>query len=355
MAPTALTRRQLLLGMGSLSLWGFANAARKKDRVDVAMENGANFLLSMQQKEGAFVRSGRADAMTSLGIMALASMGHQSTDPGKFGLSMQKAMDFILRREEKRLWRGQKMIYFGSDGSRMYGHGITTLCLAEMLGMSVGKTQEVRLREVLKKAVELILFSQRVRKGNASHRGGWRYSPLSSDSDLSITVWQLMALRSAKGAGMDVPKEAIEMAVRYLKRSYYSPRNARGEPTNLRSGCGYMPGKPPSLAMAAAGLLSLQVCGEYDSLEARGSVNWLREQNIGKNRSYFYYGTYYYSQGMRKREKAVAEKARQMVEDALLKRQEGGTWKGGHGPVYCTSMAMLSLSVKYHYLPIYQH
>ena len=154
---------------------------------------------------------------------------------------------------------------------------------------------------------------------------------------------------------MDVPKEAIEMAERYLKRSYYSPRNARGEPTNLRSGCGYIPGKPPSLAMAAAGLLSLQVCGEYDSPEARGSVNWLREQNIGKNRSYFYYGTYYYSQGMRKREKAVAEKARQMVEDALLKRQEGGTWKGGHGPVYCTSMAMLSLSVKYHYLPIYQH
>ena len=47
-----------------------------------------------------------------------------------------------------------------------------------------------------------------------------------------------MTLRSAKNAGLEVGKEAIEEAVRYLKRSYFSPRDGRGMPVNMRSGCG---------------------------------------------------------------------------------------------------------------------
>ena len=107
--------------------------------------------------------------------------------------------------------------------------------------------------------------------------------------------------------------------------------------------------------MAAAGLLSLQVCGEYDSPEAKGSAEWLSShKRIGGG--HFYYSTYYYSQAMQKRGGDAARKALEIVEKALLKKQgENGSWSGGHGHIYCTSMAMLSLSVKYHYLPIYQH
>ena len=112
----------------------------------------------------------------------------------------------------------------------MYGHGITTLCLTEMMGMAVSKRQEARIRSVAQKSITLILRSQRVRKSNPKYRGGWRYTPDAHDSDLSISVWQLMALRSAKNAGLEVGKEAIEEAVRYLKRSYFSPRDGRGMP-----------------------------------------------------------------------------------------------------------------------------
>ena len=171
-----------------------------------------------------------------------------------------------------------------------------------------------------------------------------------------------MALRSAKNAGLKVPKEAIDMAVRYLKRSYFSPRNARGEPTNLRSGCGYIPGQPPRYSTAAAGLLSLQVCGEYDTPEVRGSTNWLMNRPVNSKEQWFYYGTYYYAQGMQKREKHIADRARQITEDMLLKLQRAdGSWEGmdgmerGAGRIYCTAMATLSLSVKHHFLPIYQH
>ena len=65
---------------------------------------------------------------------------------------------------------------------------------------------------------------------------------------------------------------------------------------------------------------------------------------------------------MRKREKAVAAKSKDVTEEALLKLQQAdGAWTGttgmerGAGRVYCTTLAMLSLSVKYHYLPIYQN
>jgi hypothetical protein len=56
-----------------------------------------------------------------------------------------------------------------------------------------------------------------------------------------------------------------------------------------------------------------------------------------------------------------AETARTLVENVLLEKQAGdGSWlaeegsESGVGRVYATSMAVLSLSVKYHYLPIYQ-
>ena len=47
-------------------------------------------------------------------------------------------------------------------------------------------------------AIDLILRSQKIQKKNQAQQGGWRYSPDSKDADLSVTIWQLMALRSAK-------------------------------------------------------------------------------------------------------------------------------------------------------------
>ena len=365
MAKTHMTRRQALIWIGAAPFCVKAGAAKKKDRVEISVERATSFILKMQEADGSFSDSKSRDAaknsyaMTALGILALASIGHQASDTGKVGSALNRALSFILRRDPRR----GEYEYFGADGSRMYGHGITTLCLTEMMGMSVNKTQEVRLHTVSQKAINMILRSQGVRKNNPKHQGGWRYEPNSHDSDLSITVWQLMALRSAKNAGLNVPKRAIDDAVLYLKRSYFSPRDARGIPVDMRSGCGYMPGRPPEFSTAAAGLLSLQVCGEYDAPEVRGSVAWLAQQKtVPRNMLWFYYGIYYYSQGMRKREKVVAEKAKKVTEDALLKLQQAdGSWVGmngqeqGAGRIYCTALAMLSLSVQYRYLPIYQH
>ena len=41
-----------------------------------------------------------------------------------------------------------------------------------------------------------------------------------------------MSLRSAKNAGLNVPSSAIEDAIGYLKRSYWSTIDSKGEPVN---------------------------------------------------------------------------------------------------------------------------
>jgi hypothetical protein len=333
------------------------------DRVDAAVARGVAFLLTCQVANGSVTdrdqRNDFAYPMTALSVMALAAVGNQPTDKTKEGECMKKAIDFLLRRDgAARDVTG----YLGNiDGSRMYGHGICTLALTEMLGMGVDKSQDAQIRERCQKAIDLILRSQRVRKYDRRYDGGWRYTPDSPDSDLSITIWQLLALRSGKNAGLAVPKESIDAAVAYLKRSYFSPRDRTGRPTNMRSACAYEPGQYPAFATGAAGLLALQVCGEYDAPEVLGSSEWLRQQAVTVDERYFYYGMYYYSQAMKKKGGEYAAIARQTSEKLLLNEQEReGYWIGrdgqerGAGRVYATSLALLSLSVKYNYLPIYQ-
>ena len=164
----------------------------------------------------------------------------------------------------------------------MYGHGIICLMLAEILGMGENEKRDVQIREKLEKGLKVIIWSQkRKQERNTHHFGGWRYDPESTDSDLSVTIWQLLALRASRNAGMSVPKRSIEYAIRYLRVCYKSRRGKDGKPVDLKSACGYQPGKGPTYASAAAGLLALQMCGLYESPEVKGSANWLKNWKSG--------------------------------------------------------------------------
>src|SRR5262249_59554805 len=89
------------------------------------------------------------------------------------------------------------------------------IMLSEVAGMTQGKLAE-EVRKAVEKAVAIVLKAQRT---NGVDRGGWRYHVAPIDgSDISVTGWQLMALRAAKNLGCDVPPEAIDPAVEYLKR-----------------------------------------------------------------------------------------------------------------------------------------
>ena len=329
----------------------------QKDATDIAIDKAIAYLISKQRDDGAIIDKSIDTTMTSLSIMAMASVGVQPTDVSPEGQVMQKALAFVLRDD-----RVDDKGYFGNkDGSRMYGHGIITLMLTEMLGMGGTAEQDQLIHDRCQKAIDVILSSQKEKKPT-HYRGGWRYTPDSKDSDLSATVWQLMALRSAKNDGLQVPGTAIQDAVEYLKRSYASPLDENGLPEKKASGFSYEPHQNnPTYTMTAAGLLAMQVCGEYESPLVAGASDWLLEHPPAWNQRFCMYGTYYYSQGMYQRGGEHAKTAEKLVQEMLLEKQSGdGSWlaengeERNHGAVYSTTMSVLSLSVKYHYLPIYQ-
>ena len=330
-------------------------SSRAADRVDEALVRATQYLLEQQDaKDGSISNKQRNEtAMTSLSILALASVGHQAGDPTPEGRAIKRALAYVTGPEIQ-----EKDGYLGlKDGSRMYGHGITTLMLAEMLGMGVDAQMDELIRDRCRKALDLILRAQKVPK-NESGRGGWRYTPDTSESDMSVTVWQTMALRAAKNAGLDVPKGAIEDAVKYIKRCYEPDAAGNGE-TKL-GGFGYR-GKGRELSTTAEGLLALQVCGEYESEEVKSASDQLLKSPPTANEKWVFYLTYYYAQGMYQRGGKHAEEGRRVVADMLLPMQNrDGSWAAkGHderdgGKVYATAMAVLSLAVKNHFLPIYQ-
>ena len=339
-------------------------AATSGDAIDHAVERGIAFLMTRQDpKTGAINNDGFGDRLaatnSALAILAFASVGHTPRDPTPQGRVMARALAFVLH-EDNQIATGPNAGFMGAkDQARMYGHGIITLMLAEMLGMGEDEAQDRAIRDRLAKAIDLIVRTQLVPKSNPAYIGGWRYEPSSNDSDLSVTVWQVMALRAAHNDGMTVPVETVAKAVKYLKASYTSPRDKDGQPTSLRSPFTYViGGGPAEYPETAEGLLALQVCGEYTAPEVVGASNYLLNQN--PNPGFYYYGLYYCAQGMYQRGGQYAEAAAAQVSKELLpKQEEKGSWPsigndGQGGPVLCTGLAILSLSVKYHYLPIYQ-
>jgi hypothetical protein len=339
---------------GALLGFMLSPVSLRADPIDEAVDKGIAFLVSEQDGRGAIRENGAHEtAMTALSALAMAAAGHQPSSPTPEGIALRKALGFLLSQG-----RQDQDGYFGArDSSRMYGHGITALTLSALLGMGTDAAQDAAIHGACEKAVHLILRAQAVTK-RPEHAGGWRYTPTSTDSDLSITIWQLMALRSAKNAGLDVPKDAIDNAVAYLKRAHVP----NGKDWKTAAGFRYVHGSAPSWSTAAEGLLALQLSGAYDAPEVVSTAEWLLHNPPDPSKAkslWFYYGTYYYAQGMYQRGGEAAEESAKRVREVLLKLQDpNGSWKMvsdlERNKVYCTAMALLSLSVKYHFLPIYQ-
>jgi len=152
-------------------------AALRPDPVDAAVVAGVRYLVRSQDVSGmiqdADKRQTHGVAMTGLAVMAMAAAGHQPADKSPSGDAMRRAVAFLLRSDIQ----AQSGYFGGRDGSRMYGHGIVTLALTELLGMGADKVQDGLLRERAQRGVNLILAAQRVKKHDPRFIGGWRYAP----------------------------------------------------------------------------------------------------------------------------------------------------------------------------------
>ena len=316
------------------------------EQVDASVERALAFLASQQTDEGAWRTEawGESTAITSLAVMSFLAAGYLP-DEGPYGERITRGIRWVIRQQQP---NGMLVVRSQSHGP-MYDHGICTLMLAEVSGMMRGADERV-VRRSLEKATLLILESQAVRKQNR-HEGGWRYQVDSRDSDLSVTGWQVMALRAAKDIGCDVPAEAIDFAIEYVKEC--SDQNQKG--------FGYQPGNGATPTMTGTGITCLEVCGAHRTEEALAGANFLLTRPLREQTPYFYYGVYYTGVGMFKIGEEFAEATHQHLVSTLLPIQQAdGGWNPIHGSerqagrIYSTSMSVLALTVEYRYLPIYQ-
>jgi squalene cyclase len=314
-----------------------------KAPMDEAIERALSYLASSQSAEGSWsARYTRNPAISALAVMAFLSAGHVPGE-GKYGEVVKRGVDYVLRQQ-------QPNGLFASEGyQEMYQHGICTLMLAEVVGMTEAKKSD-EVKSKLERAVAIILRAQR---SSGYHKGGWRYRIVGDDGDISVTGWQLMALRAAKNVGCDVPPERIEWAVEFINKCH--------DPYS--GGYRYMPGSQLTVACTGTSVLALELCGKeyHRSPNALKAGAYLLKNELRRNSPHYFYGVYYCSQAMFQLGDNYWNTFRGKLHDQLLTSQNSnGSWTGRAnddaqtGPNYCTAMAVLALAVEYRFLPIYQ-
>ena len=177
-------------------------------RVDASVDRALRWLAIQQQHDGSFptLATGQP-AVTSLCVLAFGAHGHLP-GVGTYGHQLERATDYVLSCQKE----NGLVTLIGPGGPQItrdteheigacaaYNHAISSLTLSEVFGMSP-PNQMRRLQAAIDRSLEATLEIQHWPKDAATDRGGWRYIDDfdRTDSDLSVTGWQLMFLRSAQ-------------------------------------------------------------------------------------------------------------------------------------------------------------
>jgi len=329
-----------------------------------AVEKGLSYLAMHQNPDGSWTdRVGRKVHMTYRGTVAphvgvtglvgIAFLAH-GVFPGQGSAGfvmkngrkisycdvLEKALEYVMSRVSAA--NG----FISANGSRMYSHAFATLFLAEVYGTGSYRDAE-KVRRSLKNAIRLIVNAQ-----NAE--GGWRYRPGAQDSDMSITVCQVMALRAARNAGVEVPLGTIQRAVNYVKKSFVPGVGAFTYQLGLEFRGVHSRWTP---ALTAAGVTTLYSAGEYDAFQINEGLRYiLRERPMRGEARYtfdYYYFQYYAVQAAFQKGGAYWERWYDSIrQDLLLLQESDGRWTDLVGANYATAMASIILQYPNQYLPI---
>jgi len=291
--------------------------------------------------------------------MAFMAGGHLP-GRGRYGKVVDRGLDFVLGAV-------QEDGYITYAGTRMYSHAFATLFLAEIYGM----THREDVQRKLQLAVDFIVNSQ-----NAE--GGWRYEPYASQSDMSIVVCQVLALRAARNIGIRVPKQVVDRAAQYVVDSAVSEASidprwphsamARGELGSFHYQ--KQDRSRSSFSLTAAGVTALYGLGIYTDEAILRGLDYLRRNLDDFNRHrgtgyhghnpghyFFWYGHYYGVQAMYTAGPGWWEPYFTRLRSDLLQMQRpDGSWPNDVGPgdEFGTAVAVLILEIPYRFLPIFQ-
>ena len=314
-------------------------------KASAAIDKGLKHLLQVQKDDGSWSadqNGSRAMAVTSLSLMAFMSRA-EFPGAGPNGDALNRAKDWLLKQA--------KDAPDGYLGTSMYEHGLATLALTELWGMTRDKEEDDDIQKAIEAAVEVILRSQK-------NGGGWRYQPSADGGqDTSVTVMVFIGLASARQAGIAVPNETIVKVLKYFE-SAKSPKT--GAFNYVPSGWS----NHDSIACTGGGAYAAQLAGARGSEMVLSALRFLTERSPGimtGNFGHYYYGHYYAIHAMVQAGDEYYAEWYPQIRDALIKKQVAdGSWGGSRtksgerGASYETPMAIIILATPHRYIPIYQ-
>jgi hypothetical protein len=344
------------------------------ERVDQGVAKALAWLAGQQQADGSFpTREIAEPAVSSLCVMAYLSAGHQPSE-GKYGETINRAIDFVLEcQKESGVFSKLEPVPIGTNVSitrtASYNHAIAGLMLCEAYGQT-SRERSARIKGAVDRALrETARMQHDPPKIDPRDVGGWRYMHIwtTSRSDLSITAWQLMFLRSAKNAQFDIPDDdkMVTAAVKYVE-SLFQPDEGvffygHSELANNND-------RYASRGMEGAGILSLSLAGKHQTEMARRAGDWLLARPFDvygatmQQYDRFHYSAYYCSNAAAQLGGEYWKKLFPTLAKTLLDAQSpDGNWlaeSGGgdqiYGSCYPTALSVLTLTPAYQLLPIYQ-
>jgi len=324
------------------------NKFNGNNQTENGVERALQWLKANQESDGSWKCGQSAPAGTALATLAF--LGHGETpDSTEFGQTVTKGLLYLARHiDTNGLITGVSQDYIGYG----YSQGPVVLALSEGYAM----TRSPILREPLDRALQAIFQEQAAPKTHPQDVGGWRNQSAPNDSDVSVTGWMIMALKSAQADGIEIPPSVFDKAGEYLWNMY----------DTKNPGFGYQkPERYPS--MTAVGVLCQQFLGNGKDPRIRASLDYLREQKVNWEKAegdFVLYGWYYMTQAMFQGGGAYWQYWNNEIRDTMVKNQlRDGRWQPpphsnievrdlAGTPAYSTALGALILEVYYRYQPV---
>lgn len=316
-----------------------------KAKSEQAVMRGLIWLQQNQNKDGSWGDDNKG-AMTGFGLLCFLGHGELQDSPA-FGSTVGRALTWIFENGNANDGRLNMAQQFSAHG--VYEHAICTYALGEYYTM----TKDRRVASLLTKAIGHIIEGQ-------GSGGGWMYSYDQSADDLSVSGWQIQALKAAYLSQLPIPEvqKSLTKAAAYLER-------IKGP----KGGYGYR-GPADDYSLTGVGILC-QLFWKGERGDLRKSMEWLL-QETERNKPVKYlglsadlYAWYYHTQACLLFGGDAWKKWNDWFQDEICDAQQAdGSWPrtGGNaigpqnensltGATYRTSLCVLMLEVFYRYMP----
>jgi hypothetical protein len=317
---------------------------------------GIRYLLKTQDATGAWNDGQAGPGVTGMAMMVLLASGE---DPnfGPYREPIRKALRSMIVDQDPETG------FFGSNRGHdsMYQHGFAMLALAEAYGAVDDRTlwtEAPKMRgpgvgRSLGQALELAVRCA-VTSAKRNPLGGWRYSADARDADTSVSGAVLMGLLAARNAGIEVPDETIDRAIKY----YTTMTGPNGQ-------VGYSGGPGGgSDAVTSIAVLVYAIARQKQLPQYQKALTYLKGRSLDRNQggeSYPTYTRYYRAQALFQGDVEAWEKWNAGLVQELKKMQgKDGSFSGfagrggGFGGTVDTALALLALAVNYKFLPVYE-